>query len=218
MEDALASFPGDPDFDIVKAKLASMFKNSKWDVNETRNEKVDHTNINTHNLVRPSDKPSSSSTPLGSLALVDVTPIQQQPSYVPGAFSPLSQFWSSPTLHAECDRLSNQKHVAEENDQGLSCKKTVRDANVPSISKLEKGKQIAVDLNFDKEGINGPNKLRSCLRLSGGHGSNNDGVGVSEVDKSNDKRMVTFADFPLPPLILGLARRKKRKTGVNKRQ
>ncbi|KVH89831.1 hypothetical protein Ccrd_008177, partial [Cynara cardunculus var. scolymus] len=89
-------FSGDNCFDQFKHDLARMFKDSIWETRQDEGQRSDKV-----------------------LTVVDVTPPKMTTTSDPFMLSPLSQFWTSPTVIAEVDRASNDR--AAITAKGVGC-------------------------------------------------------------------------------------------------
>ncbi|KVH91304.1 hypothetical protein Ccrd_006678 [Cynara cardunculus var. scolymus] len=96
LQEYVERFPGDTCFDQFKQDLASMFKGSMWESQKDEGE--------------PRDK---------ELSLVHVTPPKMTTTSDPVMLSPLSQFWTSPTVIAEVDWASNERATIA--TKGVGC-------------------------------------------------------------------------------------------------
>ncbi|KAI3692442.1 hypothetical protein L6452_32258 [Arctium lappa] len=118
---AIERFPRDPDFDRIKKKLASIFKNSKWETNEDRNQEVDPPLACAYTPVALSETPVSSNTHVDNLALVEVT--QPVTIIMPSISSPLSQYGTRRELDLEKGRENKDVLKRKASSTSLDTKK-----------------------------------------------------------------------------------------------
>lgn len=193
LEDAIQRYPKSTGFDIIRAKLASMFKNSKWDRASYQEEDVAPTTVHARTPKNQPDKPSSSR--MGGLALdmVDATPIQADNITFTGTLSPLSQYWYSPTLHQEVDRVSNQK---------IGPDSTV---NEKVYQSKDKGKQVVSYTPNDRCKVVKRDIMLRVNRSPADICVINQDAGVSNAGPKKGGRSVTFVDFSPPKFDLGFS-------------
>ncbi|KVF84298.1 hypothetical protein Ccrd_026649 [Cynara cardunculus var. scolymus] len=96
-------FPGDVEIEEFKYKLAQVLKGSKWYTQPTEPTVYEQSQPPT------ADATSPTTGHVPTLAIVEVTPAKVATISDADLLSPLSQFWTSPTVIAEVDRASNEK-------------------------------------------------------------------------------------------------------------
>ncbi|KVH87981.1 hypothetical protein Ccrd_024633 [Cynara cardunculus var. scolymus] len=105
-------FPGERCFDQFKQELARMFKDSMWEC------------LNDEGQPREKDLPT-----------VHVTPTKMTTTSDPAMLSPLSQFWTSPTVIAEVDQASNER--AAITTKGVGCNTDPKQFERVNMTSLE---------------------------------------------------------------------------------
>lgn len=113
---ALKRFLGDSDFDRFKLEMASMFKNSRWEMPDEHrkendphvgdfegpNHSSEHVQLNTVDTSSPiAPIAPSMGEPLSNLEreIIVVPSSEQLQLNIGDTSSPLSEYWNSPTLH-----------------------------------------------------------------------------------------------------------------------
>lgn len=143
-----------------------MFSSSKGKSKDYRDQDVDALTVNAYTPVRQTAIPSSSISHVDSIALVHETPVHAATLGLPGMMSSLSQFWSSPTLHEEVDRVSNQKTGSAVHDLGQTPINNDSGETEKIESSREKRKKIEINIRYDRDGIKKSGNIRSCIGSS----------------------------------------------------